>query len=292
MDNNEKKAQFHDALTFLVESANINAGAVTVDEIKSTFDGIIEDESMFPLIYNYLLEHRIKIDGLKTSDMSQSIDMDSSDESDLRFFNDEGSSKSPDICSDMQSVSASASAEDSKEQNIINMYMNDMQSADGLSADEEADKLAEYISDHMNRQIVNELIETNLRLVPSIANMYKNQGVSYGDLLQEGNLGLIEGVMTYKGTSDTEEFHQYLTDIIKNAMNDAVVEQNASSRIGFHAADRANELDRASVTLSKELDRTPTLEELAKYLSLPEDEVERIMKMSLNALTIDESIDE
>ena len=109
--------------------------------------------------------------------------------------------------------------------------------------------------------------------------------------MQEGNLGLMEGVMTYHGNADLLEFHDHLIASIKNAMHDAILEQNTASRIDSHVADRANELDRASISLSKELDRTPTLEELAKYLSLPEDEVERIMKMSLDALTIDNSVE-
>lgn len=136
------------------------------------------------------------------------------------------------------------------------------------------------------------LLEANLKTVLSLAESFRDKGVSHGDLLQEGNLGLMEGIMTYKGNTAISEFHSHIENTIKNALNDAILEQNTSSRITSHAADRANELDRASITLSKELDRTPTLEELAKYLSLPEDEVERIMKMSLNALTIDENIDE
>ena len=60
MNNNDKKAMFHEALTFLVESANINSGVLTMDEIKDALEGLIEDESMYTLVYDYLAENKIK----------------------------------------------------------------------------------------------------------------------------------------------------------------------------------------------------------------------------------------
>ena len=70
-------------------------------------------------------------------------------------------------------------------------------------------------------------------------------------------------------------------------MSDAIHEQNISCRLGKHLADNANRMDKASVELSRDLGRTPTLPELAKYLSISEEEAERIMKMSLDALNAD-----
>lgn len=271
MDNNSKKAQFHEALSFLVESATINSGVLTTDEIKSALDGLIEDKSMYQLVYDYLAESKITIQGYMPYTK--------------KTHENQKDTSTPDI-------NISTVQDDSKEQNIVEMYLEDIVSARNLSEADEQSMLEKYLADHMNKDFLNVLIESNLKIVPPLAEEFRNKGVSFGDLLQEGNLGLIEGIMTYHGSSSLKDFHEHIISMIKNAMNDAVLEQNASSRIGAHAADRANELDRASVALSKELDRTPTLEELAKYLSLPEDEVERIMKMSLNALTIDESAGE
>lgn len=271
MDNNNKKAQFHEALSFLVESATINSGILTTDEIKSALGGLIEDESMYQLVYEYLAENKITIQGYFSYARQEDRSMDESSVSDIHI---------------------STVLDDEKEQNIVEMYLEDISSAKNLSEEDEQSLLAKYLSDPMNKALLNQLTECNLKIVPVLAGDFKNKGVSFGDLLQEGNLGLIEGIMTYRGIPSLNVFYDHISSMIKNAMNDAVLEQNAASRIGSHAADRANELDRASVALSKELDRTPTLEELARYLSLPEDEVERIMKMSLNALTIDENIDD
>lgn len=274
MENNDKKAQFHEALAFLIESATINSGVLTMDEIKSALDGLIEDESMYQLVYDYFAENKITIQGF------------------IPYAKKEREINAVSDGTTVSSLHVSMAADDNEEQNIVGMYLEDILSARNLSKEHEQNLLECYLSDHMNKEILNQLTESNLKLVPPIAEVFKDKGVTFGDLLQEGNLGLIEGIMTYRGSTCLDDFHDHITSAIKNSIHDAILEQDAASRIGTHAADRANELDRASVTLGKELDRTPTLEELAKYLSLSEDEVERIMKMSLNALTIDENAED
>lgn len=275
MNENEKKSQFHEALSFLVESANINNGSLTIDEIKSALNDVITDDEQYKLVYDYLLENKISIKGyvpiVKKSPANNS------------------DNEAEDSNVDISEINVSTSEDDAKEKTFVDMYYDDLENMVLLTEEEELMLLEKVLADTSDKLSLNSLIEGNLKTVIELAEDFRNKGVSHGDLLQEGNLGLMEGILTYDGKLLLEEFHSHLENSIRNAINDAVLEQNASSRINFHVADRANELDRASITLSKELDRTPTLEELAKYLSLPEDEVERIMKMSLNALTIDES---
>ena len=274
MNKNKKKSLFHEALAFLVESANINNGTLTIDEIKLALKDVITDDSMYQLVYDYLLENKISITGYipiaKKSTNDEEI---------------------PEVMN-ISEIELSTEEEDLKEKSFIDMYYEDLKAVGDISADEELLILKDFIANKDDKISFNRLTEANLKVVTSLSEEYKNKGVFLGDLLQEGNLGLIEGILTYEGELQISDFHNHLYASIKNALNDAVLEQNSSIRVGSHAADRANELDRASITLSKELDRTPTLEELSKYLSLPEDEVERIMKMSLSALTINENIDE
>lgn len=284
MNQDVKKAKFHEALAFLIESANINDGKVTLEEIHTTFEGIIDDDTMYQLIYDYLLENKITIQGyLHNSSVIVPSEKENADETDS--------------ATDISEIHSSTDSEDSRERNFVDMYYNDLKHVSRISEAEELALLETFMKDwdkdiHSDKTITHTLTEANLDMVLHLSEEYRNKGVSMGDLIQEGNLGLMEGIMTYHDAFDLTVFHHHLETCIRNALNDAIFEQNTSSRISTHAADRANELDRASVALSKELERTPTLEELAKYLSLSEDEVERIMKMSLNALTIDEQIDE
>ena len=112
------------------------------------------------------------------------------------------------------------------------------------------------------------------------------QGVKRGDLIQEGNLGLIEAIMNYDHKTDFDEF---IVKFIENAMKDAIDEELGMNRIAEHAADRANAISDATTELAQKLGREATIEELCEYMSLSEDEIRDVMKMSLDAMTINES---
>ncbi len=252
-DMNTKKTDFNEALSYLVETANINGGTLTQKEIKNSLDSIIPDAAMYDMVYQYMTEKNITVEGYHTN--------------------------SPRIM-------------DAKERNMIEMYLKELDNRQTCTASEEHQTLLHYLNDHQNHTFINQLTEMNISLVPPIADEFQSRGVAYGDLIQEGNLGLMEGIMTFKSIYEDnlseaallDCFHKHIISKIRNAINDCILEQEASLRISAHAADRANELDRASVALGKEFNRTPTISELAKYVALSEDEVERILKMSLNAL--------
>lgn len=271
--NNNEKFLFHEALTLLIQSANINGGRVTMEEINSAFEDIVDDDSKYSLIYKYLTENNITIDGYNDTSDSNSLS------------NNHDMTKNVIITSDNVE---NTSEEDSKMKMFVDMYYNDVQNISTLNPEEEVTLLTTFVNDggNVDKKIIDTLVEANLNNVIMLSEKYINKGLPLGDLIQEGNIGLIEGISTYNDEIDLTKFHNHLTSCIVNSLENAVFQQSVSNRVNTHVTDRANELDRASVELSKKLDRTPTLEELSKYLSLPSDEIEQIMKMSLNALTI------
>lgn len=274
MINDDNRQQFHEALAFLVESANINSGTLTTDEIKKALDGIITDDFMYQLVYDYLLENKITIQG---------------------YIQHKKVVEEEEVAPSLSDIHVSTEQDDEKEKNIVQMYLDEIHAENALSESEEKSLLVSLLSlqsgsennSDDKKAMINQLTENNLHRVIEQSEQFMNKGVSHGDLLQEGNLGLVEGIATYSGSENIKDFHDFLDNCIATAMKDAILEQDAASRVGVHAADRANELDRASIALSKDLNRVPTLEELAKHVSLPVDEVEQIMKMSLNALNAD-----
>lgn len=275
--NNNEKFLFHEALTLLIQSANINGGRVTMEEINSAFEDIVDDDSKYSLIYKYLTENNITIDGYNDTSDSNSL------------------SNNPDMTKNVIITSdnvENTSEEDSKMKMFVDMYYNDVQNISTLNPEEEVTLLTTFVNDggNVDKKIIDTLVEANLNNVIMLSEKYINKGLPLGDLIQEGNIGLIEGISTYNDEIDLTKFHNHLTSCIVNSLENAVFQQSVSNRVNTHVTDRANELDRASVELSKKLDRTPTLEELSKYLSLPSDEIEQIMKMSLNALTIHDDI--
>lgn len=279
----DKKQLFNEALSAIVQLASAQNNTLSLDDIHSAFEGIIEDDSLYEYIFNYLAENKITIEGYINTQPTQNK-TDSS-------LDSENASNPEDT------VPADTTTDDNLERAYVEMYMEELKY---IPVPDEA-RISELLPDHFKKDkcATDQLTECLLHNVVNISREYTGRGVTTADLIQEGNLGLVEGIGSY--TNDNEEllslakdvilsydnFMNHINDAIRNAIENAIDEQTNSTRLGRHVADRANALDHASTELAKKLDRQPTLSELAKHLGLDEAEVERVMKMSLDALTID-----
>ena len=257
MDIKEKKYSFNEALSFLTESAIINNGILTENEIHEAFKDLdlsdmnpstatVDDRGM-----DYLK---------KAHEASQHLG---------RLFQD----------------LLDTTKLDDSEKKILDMYMSELKNNHSYSDQEKLSLIETLVnSKAKDSSITNKLVEAYLNLAIELSKEYAGKGISIADLIAEGNLALIESINSYKQAVDLTTFKNQLTRDITNAMTKLILEQDGSSKIGNHVADRANLLDRASRELSEKLGKTPTLQELAEYVSLPEDEVQRIMQISLDAM--------
>jgi RNA polymerase primary sigma factor len=135
-----------------------------------------------------------------------------------------------------------------------------------------------------NTRAKDKLIEINLMRVIGIVNKYTGKSIPTSDLIQEGNLGLIEGVATFNDDISIVAFNAHIDKCIEHAIQSVIDEEIDAGRISKHLADRANALDRFSTEFAKENGREATLEELAFGMGLPEEEIRNILKYSLDAL--------
>lgn len=132
------------------------------------------------------------------------------------------------------------------------------------------------------------LVEGNLHRVALYAGLYEGYGAPIMDLVQEGNVELILLVDEYM-TDAEEDFQTALRQRVMDAMERHLDEVNDHNDMKKRVTGLANKLLEASAELAELLDRQPTLEELAKHLNVPEDQIESVMKMSMDAMTVDES---
>jgi RNA polymerase primary sigma factor len=122
-----------------------------------------------------------------------------------------------------------------------------------------------------------ELLEANLRLVVSIAKRYRNRGLSFLDLIQEGNIGLMKAVDRFQYRRGFK-FSTYATWWIRQAITRAIADYGRTIRLPVHVIDSLNRLSRARHALAEELGREPSPEELARRMDVPLGKVQLLLQ--------------
>ena len=135
------------------------------------------------------------------------------------------------------------------------------------------------------------LIKANSRLVISVAKKYMNRGVPFLDLIQEGNIGLIRATKKFEYRRG-HKFSTYATWWIRQAISRAVADQGRTIRVPVHMGDQINKLMRVRHALTQQLDRNPTMEELAEELEVSPKKVEYMMKVAKRPLSLELPTDE
>ncbi len=171
----------------------------------------------------------------------------------------------------------------------VRMYLKEIGQIPLISQEEEL-VLAEKILEG-NEAAKNKLVESNLRLVVSIAKRYMGKGMFLLDLIQEGNLGLMKAVDKFDYTKGYK-FSTYATWWIRQAISRAIADQARTIRLPVHMVESMHRVSRSQRKLLQELGREPTLEEIGRDAGLSPHKVAEIMKMAQDPVSLETPVGE
>jgi len=171
----------------------------------------------------------------------------------------------------------------------VRMYLKEIGRVNLLTAKEEVELAKEMEAG--SEEARHHLTEANLRLVVSVAKKYLNRGLSFLDLIQEGNLGLMRAVEKFDYKRGFK-FSTYATWWIRQAITRAIADQARTIRIPVHMVDTLNQLARVSRALLEQLGREPTEEELAYGMGITVDKVQELKKISQQPVSLESPIGE
>src|SRR5450631_1055695 len=157
-----------------------------------------------------------------------------------------------------------------RESQSLDKYLHEIGKVDLITAEEEV-ILAQKIREG-DQAALERLTKTNLRFVVSVAKQYQNQGLTLGDLINEGNLGLIKAAKRFDETKGFK-FISYAVWWIRQSILQALAEQSRIVRLPLNKVGLTNRISRAYSHLEQEFERTPTAEELAFFLDIETEEV-------------------
>lgn len=257
----DKRTLFSETLTSLVEFASAKGNEISKEDVILYFKDLIDDESQYKFIYDYLSVNKIKVKDFIGN--SSEVFSDIADESENQKDN---------------------FVESEEELSFIKIYMEELNSIVPLNDEEKSLLISRLLDGDTN--VVNRLVEANLHIVAEIAGQYRGQGVTFGDLIQEGNIGLMIGLSDYNIQSG--DFDSFIRNKINESLKDTVNTQINSNRVGQHLADKLNHLDKVTKDLNEKLGRVPEIEELAEEMSISKEEVSLLLKTSLDTLSVNE----
>ncbi len=172
---------------------------------------------------------------------------------------------------------------------VLSQYFSEIREYPLLTKDEEK-HLARDIQ-RGDREALNELVESNLSFVAKVAAEYRSLGLPFEDLLNEGNVGLIEAAQRFDASKDTK-FISYAIWWIRKSILKALSEQSHTVRLPYSQMKKVKEIRRADRALRKTLGRRPTREEISRFLDKSVAKIDRILQHTAHEVSLDEPMGE
>lgn len=286
----QDKENFLAMLAAIVDLAKAQDNIITMDEIKELLDDSSFTAEQMGHVYEYLAANQIRIQGyirnIKANDEDVNItSIDNSTDSDNeQEYLDEESKKA------LQELKEREERFEKEEASYIKMYLEDLEAISPM-VDGEMDMLINSLRKG-NRPAKERLLELHLGEVVDIAMSYKGKGIFVGDLIQEGNIGLmtaLEEICTGANRVPTESIPdtlEYIVNRIRESMEFVIHEQQDDKILENRIVEKINFISSCVKDLAEEFGREATLDELVEFTKLEKSEIADIMELAKDALSV------
>ncbi len=269
MDELQRKTPEETLLQELLEKSK-GTKTISSKELVDALESIDANEQQTDRIYDALENHGIRIDISDVVDLLKAEEASPSEE-ELQMVEEEE-------LADPEELSESLSVNDP-----VRMYLKEIGKIPLLNPEQEQETAKRMQQGDENARKT--MVESNLRLVVSIAKRYVGRGMPFLDLIQEGNLGLIKAVQKFDYTKGYK-FSTYATWWIRQSISRAIADHSRTIRIPVHMVDTISRVSRTSHELVQELGREASPREIAEKLNMPVERVEEIMRVSLEPISL------
>lgn len=275
-----EKDNFLEVLNKLVDLGKSKNNTLDINDINDFFKGVSLTPEQLENIYTYLEGKSIDVLRVMTDEQTdlESMVLDDDD----NFTNDEDNEEDIDL--DAIDLLDGIGTEDP-----VRMYLKEIGTVPLLTAEEETELAKRKAEGDVEAK--ERLIEANLRLVVSIAKRYTGRGMSFLDLVQEGNLGLIKGVEKFDYTKGYK-LSTYATWWIRQSVTRALADQARTIRVPVHMVETINKMSKMQRKLTLELGYEPSVAELAQALDMSEEKVMEIMQIAREPASLETPIGE
>ena len=249
----QERIIFREMLSEIKALADTKGNRLTVEEVQDFFSNAGLNEEQFSLVYAYLTEQKIEIEGYEA-------------ESEKSAFQEQ-------------------EADDLTEDAYMQMYLEDLKGIPAVTEEEE-EKLF-MLAAAGDGASKNRLVEIYLRMVCDVAYTYSYGGVSPNDLIQEGNVALMLALNDLEIMEGLEAYREYVYGAIRKAMEETLTEQQDFRDMDEKIAERVNHLNESVKNLERDLERKVSIEELSAYLEMPIGEIRDILRMAGDKIEIE-----
>lgn len=286
----QDKENFLAMLAAIVDLAKAQDNIITMDEIKELLDDSAFTAEQMGHVYEYLAANQIRIQGyirnIKANDEDVNItSIDNATENDNeQEYLDEESKKA------LHELKEREERFEKEEASYIKMYLEDLEAISPM-VDGEMNMLINSLRKG-NRSAKERLLELHLREVVDIARSYRGKGLFVGDLIQEGNIGLmtaLEEICTGANRVPTESIPdtlEYIVNRIRESMEFVIHEQQDDKILENRIVEKINFISSCVKDLAEEFGREATLDELVEFTKLEKSEIADIMELAKDALSV------